>query len=57
MIGSLIFSMIKTRPNIAFLTFITSCFAKNSGYQYIKIVKITLQYLKSSKEQGITYRS
>lgn len=53
--GSLMFSMVETRPNIAFATSIASRFAKNLGHHYTKAVKTILQYLKGSQDQGITY--
>lgn len=43
------------RPDIAFATSVTSRFANNPSYQYIKKVKIILQYLKDSKKREITY--
>lgn len=49
------FSMIETRPNIVFATFIASCFAKNLDHQHTKVVKTILQYRKGSKDYGITY--
>ncbi len=42
MTGSLMFSMVETRPDIAFATSIASCFAKNPGHQHIKAVKTIL---------------
>lgn len=45
MTSSIIFSMVKTRPNIAFATLVASCFAKNLGNQHTEIVKMILQYL------------
>lgn len=44
--GSLIFSIVKTKPDIAFATSISSCFAKNLGQQHTEAVKMILQYLK-----------
>lgn len=57
MTESIIFFIVETRPNITFATSIASCFAKNFSHQQIKVVKIIPQYLKSSKNRGITYRS
>ena len=51
----IIFLIVKIRPDIAFTTLVAAWFAKNLSHQYIKIVKIILQYLKSSREQGITF--
>lgn len=47
--------MVKTRPNIAFATFVASCFAKNLGYQHTEAVKMILQYLKGSNKRKIIY--
>ena len=49
------FSIVETRPNIAFATSVASHFAKNQGYQYTEIVKTILQYLKGLNKQKITY--
>ena len=50
MIGSIMFSIVETRPDIAFATSVTAQFVKNSGHQHIEAVKIILQYFKGSKE-------
>ncbi len=42
MTGSLIFSMVETRPDIAFATSIASRFAKNLGHQHTEAVKTIL---------------
>lgn len=55
--SSIMFFMVKTRPDIAFTILVISWFVKNPGYQYNKIVKTILHYLKGSKEQEITYNS
>ena len=55
MTGSLMFSMVETRLDIAFVTSIASCFAKNPGHQHTEAMKTILQYLKGSRECGITY--
>ena len=39
MTSPFMFFMVETKPNIAFATFIASCFVKNLGYQYIEVVK------------------
>ncbi len=52
---SIMFSMVETRPNISFANSIASRFAKNPGHQHTEAVKTILQYLKSSRERGITY--
>lgn len=55
MTGSFIFSIVETRPDIAFTISVASCFAKNLGYQHIKAIKTILQYLKGLNKQRITY--
>ena len=56
MTGSIIFSMVETRPDIAFATSVVSRFAKNPSYQHIEAVKTILRYLKATRETGITYK-
>lgn len=53
--GSLIFSIVETRPDIAFDTSVTSHFVKNPGHQYTKAVKTILQYLNGLNKWGIIY--
>ena len=53
--GSLMFSMVETRPNIAFPTSVASRFAKNPGYQHTEAMKTILRYLKGSNKRGIIY--
>lgn len=55
MTGSLMFLMVKTRPDIAFSTSVASRFSKNLSHQHTEAVKIILRYLKGSRERGITY--
>lgn len=55
MTGSIIFSMVETRPDIAFATSVVSRFAKNPGHQHTETVKTILRYLKGPRERGITY--
>lgn len=55
MTGSSMFSIVETRPDIAFSTLVASCFAKNSFYQHTEAVKTILKYLKKMKTQGIIY--
>lgn len=49
MTGSIIFSMVETRPNIAFVTSLVSRFVKNPSHQHTEAVKTILKYLKRSK--------
>lgn len=55
MTGSIMFSMVETRPDIAFATSVAARFAKNPGHQHTEAVKIILRYLKGSRERGITF--
>lgn len=55
MTGSITFSMVETRPDIAFATSVASRFAKNPSHQHTEAVKTILRYLKGSRDQGITY--
>lgn len=55
MMGSLMFSMVETKPNIALAILVASCFAKNPSHQYNEAVKTILRYMKGSRQQGITY--
>ena len=55
MIGSIIFSIVETRPKVGFATSVASCFAKNPGNQHTEAVKTILQYLKGTRDQDITY--
>lgn len=45
----LIFSIVKTIPDIIFFILILNKFAKNLSHQYIKIVKTIFYYLKDSR--------
>lgn len=55
MIGSIIFSMVETRLDIAYATLLISHFTKNLSYQHTEVVKTILKYLKWSKNRGIAY--
>lgn len=55
MTWSIMFSMVETRPNISFNTSVANRFAKNFSHQYSKVVKTIRQYIKSSREQEITF--
>lgn len=55
MTGSIIFSMVETRPNIIFATLVTRHFIKNPSHQHTKAIKTILQYLKGLKNREITY--
>ncbi len=53
--GSLIFSMVETRPDIAFSIIVAARFAKNPSHAHIEAVKTILRYLKGFMDRGITY--
>lgn len=53
--GSLMFSMVETRPDIAFSTSVVSRFAKNPSRQHTEAVKTIHRYLKGSRDRAITY--
>ena len=55
MTGSIMFSMVETRPDIAIATSLVSRFAKNPSHQHTEAVKTILKYFKGSKHRGITY--
>ena len=55
MTGSIIFSMVETRPDIAFATLVVSRFAKNPSHHHSEAVKTILCYLKATRSIGITY--
>lgn len=55
MIGSIMFSMVETRPDVAFATSVASRFAKIPGHQHMEAMKTILRYLKGSRDRGITY--
>lgn len=47
--------MVETRPNIAYVTSVVSCFAKNLSHSNSKAVKTIFHYLKAIRDVGITY--
>lgn len=55
MTGSLMFSMVETRPDIAFAISIASRFAKNPSRQHTEALKTILRYMRGSRKRGITY--
>lgn len=55
MTSYIMFFMVETKPDIAFATSMASRFAKNPSHQHTEAVITILQYLKSSREWGITY--
>lgn len=55
MAGSLMFSMVETRPDIAFAIAVSARFAKNPSHAHTEAVKTILRYMKESINRGITY--
>lgn len=54
--GSLIFSIVETCLDIAFIMSIMSRFAKHLSRQYIEVMKTVMQYFKASHTLGIIYK-
>lgn len=55
MVGSLMYTMVETRPDIAFAVSVLSRYASNPTDTHIAAAKRVLQYLKKTPELGITY--
>ena len=53
-VGSIMFAMIETRPDIAFATSVISRHAKNPGKTHMEAAKTILRYLSATKDRGIT---
>lgn len=49
------FSIVETRPSIAFAISVISRFAKNPFRQYTEAIKRIMKYLKATRFVGITY--
>lgn len=56
MIRFIIFSMVETRPNIAYATLVMSHFIKNPSHLPSKAVKTIFCYLKAIKDLEIIYK-
>ena len=54
-IGSLMYDMVCTRPDLAYSASIVSRFMANPGKQHWSVVKWILRYLKGSKSVGLVY--
>jgi hypothetical protein len=54
-VGSIMFSMIETRPDIAYATGTVSRYSKNPGTQHKNAVQDIFRYLAKSTTRGITY--
>jgi len=55
MIGSIMYCMIETRPDIAYATSVLSRFLSNPGPKHHEAAKRVLRYLKGTANHGITY--
>jgi hypothetical protein len=55
-IGSLMYAMIQTRPDLAFSVSALSRFSHNPGPAHWKAVQRVLKYLKRTRNLGITYK-
>jgi len=54
-IGSLMYAMTQTRPDLAFAVSLLSRFASNPSQAYIGAAKRVIRYLKNTRNLGITY--
>ena len=55
-IGSLMYAMLCTRPDIAYTVSVTSRFQSNPGLEHWVAVKSIFNYLRKTKELILTYR-
>ena len=55
MVGSVMYAMIQTRPDICFAVTILSRFNRNPNAKHIAAIKRVLRYLKGTLDYGITY--
>ena len=54
-VGSIMFAMIETRPDIAYATSVVSRHAKNPGKSHMEAAKQILRYLSATRDRGITF--
>ena len=54
-VGSIMFAMIETRPDIAFATSAVSRHSKNPSRTHMEAAKHILRYLSATKDRGITF--
>ena len=54
-IGSLIYAILCTRPDIAYVVSVTSRFQSNPGLEHWVVVKAILKYLRRTKDLILTY--
>lgn len=55
MVGSMMYSMVQTRPDIYFAITILSRYNQNPNSKHIAAVKCVLRYLKGTVDHDITY--
>ena len=55
MIGSVMFAMIETRPDISFAVSAVSRFAQNPSNVHFEAAKLIIRYLKTTRTRGIRY--
>jgi hypothetical protein len=56
-IGSIMYAMLSTRPNIALALSLTSSYQSNLGVSHWNVVKGILKYLRTKKDMVETKRS
>ena len=54
-IGSIIYAMTYTRPDMAYSLGIVSRYQSGPGENYRKVIKIILKYLRNTKDQWLVY--
>nr|GEV40359.1 hypothetical protein [Tanacetum cinerariifolium] len=54
-VGSIMYAVRCTRPNVAFTQNITSCFQQNPGEYHWTVVKNILKYLRNTKDMFLVY--
>lgn len=52
----LMFLIVETQLDIAFVTFVVSRFTKNLSHQYIEVIKTIIQYFKAMYTLNTIYR-
>ncbi|KAL4182876.1 hypothetical protein AMTRI_Chr11g152410 [Amborella trichopoda] len=55
-VGSLMYAMSGTRPDVSFVMSLVSCFQSNLGEEHWKAVKRILRYLKGTMSYTLTYK-
>ena len=57
MVGSIMYAMIQTRPDICFAVTILSRYNHNPNFKHLAAVKRVIRYLKKTLDYDITYRT